>query len=537
MKKQRILAFATALCLGLFSGAWGLPARAAGGAIEIDGASGDWDRAGILPVVLPTADGTNGVDVTVFRGAKDPAGNVYLCFEGAIPSGEAGDLNGMEMEINGQYTPMDALLKDERIPSVCYYDPAQPEPPFVLEMEIPAELFPGDEDTFSFGGASFRVAMLPLLEEGASDGGEEAPVYTGITIDGVFDDWAGVNKTADTGVNGEGVRCLEEVALVFEGDYVYLYLKEAVTDGALMAGPQSKGRYHILTDLGNALAFQLHRDGTVSGVEGAEARHVGSRWEVSIPAKALPAYNETLSFGPEPEAPLLSDVANSGAGVAALGPARLALAANDVGIVIDGSFGDWSDYPHMEISGANKKITGDASLCMTEDSLLVHVKTKGKGFSSMTVSQLLGSAKFSVNGAKGGGEQTISLAVVTANGQSLDSLEKGADYTLYIYDAATGHPDNPAEIIANALGVMKIHIGKGSDPHELEVGIELEKAAALLGVDFADIKTAELQLPGLGNQWVEISGISTGPWLGVVLCLTVAGSVAVLGKRKKGKDV
>lgn len=540
MKNRRIFAFTTAVCMGVLSLTLGFPAQAAEGvssAIEIDGAAKDWDREGISPVAPPTPDNNDGVAVTGFRAAKDQGGDLYLCFEGNITSGEYSDLSLLEMELNGQRIQLSALLNDEAVTSVCNYDSAAPDMPFVLEMRIPADYFSGEDSTLSFGGASFRVDMLPLLSEAASVSGADASAYTGIAIDGSFADWDGVNKTAVTAVNGEGVGCLEEAAMVFDGGYVYLYLKEAVTNGAVSAGPQSKGQYHILTDLGNTLTFQLKRNGTVSGVDGAEARHVGNRWELSLPAEALPAYNETLSFGTDPEAPILSNVANVEKGVANLGPVHLALAAEDAGIVIDGTFGDWSDYPHTYLSGVSLAL-GRAAVYITEDNLFVHTTASNINLGSLiSLQSLLGNAEFSVNGDKGGGSQTISLSVVTADGQTLDSLKSG-DHTLYIYDTATGHPDSSSEIIANALGVMKIHIGSGFiRQHELEAGIDLDKVAPLLGVDAADIKTAEFQLPGLGTQWIEISGISSGPWLGAALALAIAGSAVAVRKRKKGSTV
>lgn len=50
-------------------------------------------------------------------------------------------------------------------------------------------------------------------------------VYSGITIDGNFSDWNAVSKN-DVSQNSESGNGLSKVAAVFDGDYIYIYMKE-----------------------------------------------------------------------------------------------------------------------------------------------------------------------------------------------------------------------------------------------------------------------------------------------------------------------
>lgn len=128
--------------------------------------------------------------------------------------------------------------------------------------------------------------------------------YNGITIDGNFTDWAAITKTP---VNNGSIV---ETAMIFDGDYVYIYIKE-VTDGcATWSGPYGNGYFAIVTDLGRTTTFKLNKD-SITEISGAAVRHSNLCYEIAIPASAIKAYNNTISFGYyEAEEMLVSDVAN-----------------------------------------------------------------------------------------------------------------------------------------------------------------------------------------------------------------------------------
>ena len=58
--------------------------------------------------------------------------------------------------------------------------------------------------------------------------------------------------------------------MVFDGDYVYIYIKDGETSSAYGAGSHSNGMYTIKSDMGNEMVFQLTQDGDINGVDKAE---------------------------------------------------------------------------------------------------------------------------------------------------------------------------------------------------------------------------------------------------------------------------
>lgn len=76
-------------------------------------------------------------------------------------------------------------------------------------------------------------------------------MYNGIVIDGEFADWDAVKKYDAHN------ECISKTAMMFDGDYVYVYVKDGTGGDASGAGTHSNGRYSITTDLGYELVFSL----------------------------------------------------------------------------------------------------------------------------------------------------------------------------------------------------------------------------------------------------------------------------------------
>lgn len=162
--------------------------------------------------------------------------------------------------------------------------------------------------------------------------------------------------------------------MVFDGDYVYIYLKDGATGSAYGAGTHSNGRYSIKTDLGRELVFQLTQDGQVNGIDGVLCQHVGRQWEIAVPKDKLPIYNKTISFGLYLSEPFVKDVANlkdDGSNDSSDG---------NYDIAYDGLYGDWNKYPHTTIQYATPgthEHVADASAAIYCDGtqLFGHVET------------------------------------------------------------------------------------------------------------------------------------------------------------------
>ena len=134
----------------------------------------------------------------------------------------------------------------------------------------------------TFAGVTVDLADIEVLDGSAIKEDTTEAVYEGITIDGSFKDWDAVARYNAACPNEAHKDCLSKAAMVFDGDYVYIYLKDGATGSAYGAGTHSNGRYSIKTDLGRELVFQLTQDGQVNGIDGVLCQHVGRQWEPII---------------------------------------------------------------------------------------------------------------------------------------------------------------------------------------------------------------------------------------------------------------
>ena len=77
--------------------------------------------------------------------------------------------------------------------------------------------------------------------------------YTGITIDGELSDWDAVPKNSAAGM-------IQEAAVIQDGDYVYIYLKDDGNECAAWSGPKNNGKFSFVSDLGYTTTFQLNNN-------------------------------------------------------------------------------------------------------------------------------------------------------------------------------------------------------------------------------------------------------------------------------------
>lgn len=443
------------------------------------------------------------------------------------------------------------------------------------ELYIPESFFPDLNFTMTMGdgasSSSIPSSIIPDKYGNVPEQEEAVPVaqmdlpdtaavgtYTGITIDGDFSDW---NAVAKTDVNeGKGWNTVDQIAMVWDGDYIYLYFLAVGEDQGYAvvgnwnsvtgAGPHNNGQYVITTDLGRELLVQLSSDngGSVAGIDGAmvavnnkewdKAPHM---WEVAIPSSALPQYKNTISFGMYQVEPLIRDVAN--------------LQADDDsaskefnGIVYDGLYGDWEYYPqgHTLIqyatSGTQENVVdGEGALYSANGKLYGHVVSNmaahlaegGGEFTSAVTIRLNGKYDFYPQYVAVAGDGTINYD------PQLKNLPDGT-YEFCIIDSqgwkTAMNTSQLAECNNGLYGRMMVTIGSSSD--EMEFEMDIATLAAKFGMDASDVKTLAAQFGRIGQQWIQTAGTSTGAALGIVLCLAVAGGGTWFGvKRKKRRTL
>lgn len=429
-------------------------------------------------------------------------------------------------------------------------------------------------------GIVFLSCMLPKKEAHAAEG---SPYY-GISIDGDFSDWASVQKVP-------GADGVNETAFVFDGDYLYVYIEEPSPFSATWSGSHSNGKFAFVTDLGYSTLFQLIYDKetdhySVAGVEGvlcahsdavwglastvssndADAAASGYYWEIAIPASNLGLYNETVSFGHYlAESMYVCDVANiSGGGSADGDSGKTEEGANSTpsipggsfsGIVYDGSYDDWLYYPHelIEYAGAGTQENvpdAEAALYSADGILYGHVVTympahlnEGGGEFTSGISIQLN--KIEVNDDW---SNCFWPAVVAVDAEGninytpqLINLPCGT-YEFCFIDGAGGKsatnisqwtdPMEPYTYGENAVyGRMLVTVGPSKN--EMEYWMDVASLANKFNMEADNVKTLSAQYSRIGQQWVTTAGTSTGPVLGVMLCMAVV-ACSVIRKRWLG---
>lgn len=406
--------------------------------------------------------------------------------------------------------------------------------------------------SITFAGTTIAVADIPEFIPAQ----EYEAVYEGIVIDGKYGDWAAVACVDAKCPNTEhGYDCLSGVACVFDGEYVYIYLKDGATGDASGAGINSNGRYSITTDLGRQLVFQVTKanGGSVSGVEGATVAYYGDEWEIAIPASELPMWKEGISFGSYQSEPYITGIVNI-RGENASGPA-----GEFSGIVYDGLYGDWDAYPHKLIHYATSGTQTDApdgegALYLDDTTLYGHVESTMKAHLDQKGSEFDSAISICFNGDRDyNADMTWNfyprLVAVAADGTidwnpETETLEEGT-YEFYLADARgeynTSRLTNVSDLAEHEkfFGKMMITVGETKD--EIEFMVDLEQVATFLShysdttVLASDFQLIEAQFGEIGQDYLAIAGASAGPFAGIVIALAATGGV--LYKRRRSKVV
>lgn len=405
---------------------------------------------------------------------------------------------------------------------------------YVVEMSMPASYFTDENYSITFAGTTISASDIAVLDGVDVSGGtgeeEETPVYDGIVMDGDFSDWDAVKKVEISCPNDAHPHCIILAAAVFDGDYVYLYIKDGEDGNASGAGTHSNGKYAIVTDLGHELLFQLNANGTVSGVDGALVQHIGAQWEIAIPQSALPYYKQSIAFGLYQTESFISDLVNLQGGEGNLPDSGELPDVDENGFICDGSFAEWIDYPHARITYAT---AGTGETVVDAEGALYAV---GSGLFGHVVTMM------PAHLAQAGGEFTRGITIRFNQEQSmvfyprlvsvddagnidwntqLSDFDTGT-YEFYLTSIdAWGTSANISEVnqADTIYGKMTIAINGTCD--EMEFFLDLEKIAKKLGCDVSDFKVIDGHFSQIGHEWITTAGASSGAWLGLFICLVV----------------
>lgn len=474
----------------------------------------EWDYSymGSNPVSITYADGTTGIsDKIQFTGWKDSA-QAKNSWYGDIENSETVTVNNAHGNTAG---------------------------PYVVEAAIPFDFFANSDFKITFAGTTVDIKDIEVLDGQKVEKDDTEAVYNGIVIDGEFDDWDVVKKYDAVCPNDAHNECISKTAMMFDGDYVYVYIRDGVSGSASGAGTHSNGKYSITTDLGNELVFQLDSKGYVNGVDGVDCRHVGNQWEIAIPADALPAYNKTISFGLYQSEPFVSGVANI----------RDDGSSDDktiYDIKYDGLYGDWEYYPHTRINYAtpgtqHNKVDAMGALFSDGNVVLGHAYTMMPEHLNEAGGEFTYALSIKFNDDY---NQIIAPRFVTVDEQGninwnpkTEDLSEGT-YEFYMFDIGSwGTSKNINELNDADICYGKMTITVGSNRDECEFYIDLDKAAQKFGCDVSDFKQISAQFGRIGQQWINTAGASSGAWLGLFICIAATCGVVVYKKKKGSTQV
>ncbi len=422
-------------------------------------------------------------------------------------------------------------------PGIVVYEGALP-----ITSEDVAIIFEGTTVTFED-----IPVFVPVEEVEAS--------YNGIVIDGEYNDWAAVSKTdiVCPEESGHNYECLSQTAVVFDGDYVYIYLRDGEDGSAAGAGINSNGRFSIVTDTGRTITFEVNAEdgGSIAGVEGATAAYFGDEWEIAIPASQLPFYIESISFGLYQVEPFVSGIVDIQGGEGTAG--------DFTGIVYDGLFGDWNAYPHTLIQYATSgtqtnSADGEGALYNDGSTLYGHVVSSMDAHLGEAGGEFASAVSIYFNGDHDYNHDRTNnlyprLVAVAEDGTinwdpETEDLENGT-YEFYIADARGEYNTNTLKNISDLpeheqfFGKMSVTITDTCD--EIEFFVDLEQVAKFLSyysgttIEASDFKLIEAQFGRIGQEIISTAGTSSGPFVGIAVC--VACVVATVLKKRRNKAV
>ncbi len=387
-------------------------------------------------------------------------------------------------------------------------------------------------------------------ESFAAVGNAGTGTFTGITVDGNMSDWDSVSKDE---INDGKVN---DAAMVFNGDYVYLYLDEVQPNSASWSGVNSNGNFAITTDLNNVMVIQYLNGGSVSAkigdqqISGIQVSrdYTDSTWhsddphyhvEIAIPKSALPYYKNSLSFGYYLGSTFVSGVSNydgSSGNVSDSGSS-----SGDTPIKYDdNTYSDWNNYPHTVIqydtagTWAGQVDAEGATYTDGSDSYGHVYTTHPEQVTNMN------GYEFTEFNIKINDNQTQMVTGVLADssgnlnwdGHNIKDLSNGT-YTFYLFNIGGDHKTTSINSVSSGdtcYGAMTVTVGANKD--ETEFKIDTSVLAKQYGLSESDIQTIQYQFYRIGTQWLQSAGTSTDPLLGVLICI-IPTSALYMYKRKK----
>lgn len=197
------------------------------------------------------------------------------------------------------------------------------------------------------------------------------------------------------------------------------------------------------------------------------------------------------------------------------------------GLVIDGYYGEWSQYPSADITynSNNGYSTHKGQLAVENGRLYVHFSMNDLYTSQMQF-QLW-------NITVDGKSCVLNILPVNSNGSiNWGGQTNGFGAGIYRnFGVFAGYyNDVDGDVAFTVYDPVHTETGKGD---EIEFSISLDKLADYLGIKLDQGATITVSNPNIGAEGVTITGTPTGPWAGAAIALLMAVGGVIIYRRKR----
>ena len=197
------------------------------------------------------------------------------------------------------------------------------------------------------------------------------------------------------------------------------------------------------------------------------------------------------------------------------------------GLVVDGHYGEWSQYPSADITynGNNGYSVHKGQLAVENGRLYVHFS-----MNDLYTSQM----QFHLwNITVDGKSCVLNVLPVNSDG-SINWGGQTSGFGAGIYRNfgvfAGYYNDVDGDVAFTVYDPAHTETGKGD---EIEFSISLDKLADYLGVKLDQGATITVSNPNIGAEGVTITGTPTGPWTGAAIALLMAVGGVIVYRRKR----
>lgn len=209
------------------------------------------------------------------------------------------------------------------------------------------------------------------------------------------------------------------------------------------------------------------------------------------------------------------------------------------GFVIDGYYTEWDKIDHTEISWSDDEAhIHEAALVIQDERLYVHlVGTDGWKKQLPTDKMYLyinGNIAYDKKGRPLENNVMLILIAEVNNDMTMgDKLKKIKSPKIVSGLGAFEYKGSPKRYLGQAA--FTVYDAQHNQGDECEFYIDLSEISAFFGVNENEIGEIAMHFPNLGAQVITVTGVSTGPYLGIALSAAIAGGYWLIIKRKKGK--